>query len=171
MTLENSEVLRGICHFFFETGSEGGHWAFQDGNFITKNVTQPYCRKCGKFLGPQKYKNLEVEKVVPLTKEVLAGKEPPECPEGKHERDISNSWSEKGTHILKDGDRLTIYSPKNPSKVVWSGTISLHQHRLFTKKAFGLWIHADQKGIKRNTWAKYFFKEYPAELIPARRKP
>lgn len=105
-------MLKGVCHFHSETGTESGYWAFQDNKFITKNVVHSFCRKCGKYLGPQKYKNLKIERVLILTKEVLAGKEPPECPEGKHERYVGDSWSEKGIHILRNGDRLTIFLRK-----------------------------------------------------------
>jgi hypothetical protein len=162
-------VVRGVCCFHSEIGTEGGYWAFQDNQFISKNVPRPYCRKCGKYLDPQKYENLKVTKILPITQEVLDGKEPPECSNGQHEREIGDSWSREGLHILKDGDQLTIFSSNNPSQVVWSGIISLHQHPLFSEDASGLWIHADQEGIDRETWAMYFFKEYPAELIPFRK--
>lgn len=162
-------MLRGACCFHSETGTEGGCWAFQDGQFITKGVPKPYCKKCGKYLGPQQYENLKVTKVLPVTEEVLVGKEPPECPEGQHEREVGDSWSSEGLHILENGDQLTIYSPDNPTQVVWSGTISLRQYPLFTEDAFELWIHADQAGIDRKTWATYFLKKYPAELIRIRK--
>lgn len=80
-----------------------------------------------------------------------------------------DSWSYEGLHILENGDRLTIFSPDNPIQVVWSGTISLRRHPLFTEDAFGFWIHADQEGIDRELWATYFFKEYLAELTPIRK--
>ena len=166
---EDNSLLEGVCHFYSETGTEGGHWAFQDSQFITKHVLSPYCKKCGKYLDPQKYKNLKITKALPITRETLGGKEPPECPKGRHEREIIASWSYKGLHILENGDQLTIFSPDNPTQVVWSGTISLRQHPSFTEDAFGAWIHADQEGITRETWATYFFKEYPAKLIPIRK--
>lgn len=162
-------MLKGVCTFHSETGTEGGYWAFQDGQFITKNVLQSYCRKCGKCFDLQQNENLQVVKVLPLTEEVLAGKEPPECPEGQHEREIGDSWSYEGLHILENGDQLTIFSPDNPAQIVWFGTISLRQHPLFTEDVFGRWIHADQESIDRETWATYFLKEYPAELIPIRK--
>ncbi len=111
--MPKKEVLKGVCHFFSETGTEGGYWAFQDNAYIT--------------------------------------------PEG---------WSREGLHILEDGDRLTIFSPDNPTQVVWRGIISLRKYPLFTEDVFGIWIHADQENIDREVWATYFFKEYPAELVP-----
>ena len=69
-------------------------------------------------------------------------------------------------HILEDNDRLTIFSPENPTRIVWSGTISLIRHAIFTQDADGFWIHADQRDIERKVWAKYFFQEYPAQLTP-----
>jgi hypothetical protein len=158
--------LRGLCHFHSETGTEGGYWAFQDSQFITKNVPREYCKKCGKYLDPQEWENLKVTRVLPLTQEVLDGEEPSECPEGQHEREIGDSWSYEGLHVLENGDHLTIYSPEDSDEIVWQGTISLRQHPLFTENASGLWIHADQKGVDRETWATWFFKGYPAKLIP-----
>lgn len=158
-----------MCCFHSETGTEGGYWAFQDSQFITKNMSRLYCKKCGKYLDPQQYENLKVAKVLPVTEEILKGKEPPECPEGQHESEVGDSWSYEGLHILENGDHLTIFSPDNPTQVVWSGTISLRQHSLFNEDASGLWIHADQTGINRETWATYFFKQYPAELTSIRK--
>lgn len=77
----------------------------------------------------------------------------------------AGQWPYKGLHILRNGDSLTIYSPDNPSKILWSGIIALREYSLFTEHVFNLWIHADQKGVKRETWAKWFLKEYPAELV------
>ena len=122
LTQENSEdiaTFKGVLHFFSETGTEGGSWAFQDERFIT-----------------------------PPTKS-----HPDE------------QWSYDGLHVLKDGDELTIYDKKHPKKVVWQGTISLTPFTVFKDDAFGMWIHNDQIGIDRETWAKFFMNENPAKLI------
>ena len=63
---------------------------------------------------------------------------------------------------------MTIYDKKNPSKVVWSGLINLKHLPLFSEDAYGMWIHADQIGIARKKWAKWFIYEYPATLVPAK---
>lgn len=75
-------------------------------------------------------------------------------------------WSYKGLYILENGDKLIIYDKNNPEVVVWLGIISLKKHSVFTEAALGMWIHSDQEGISREEWAKFFFEEYPAELIP-----
>ncbi len=80
---------------------------------------------------------------------------------------FSNVWSYDGLHVLKDGDELAIFSKENSSEVVWSGKISLHSLPCFSEHAEGFWIHADQNGIDRKTWTRWFFEQYPAELIPA----
>lgn len=80
-----------------------------------------------------------------------------------HER-----WSYDGLHVLEDGDTLIIYSKEDPAKVIWTGTIKLKLHQLFTEHARGMWIHADQEGIDRETWSKWFFDKYPAKLVKAR---
>lgn len=157
------DVLKGVCYLCSETGTEGGYWAFQDARFITKDVLRPYCAKCGKYLESPQNETLEVTKVLPLA-QVLGGEEPTECPDGQHERLMGDSWSYDGSHILRDGDRLTIFSPNDPTLVVWSGVIALRQHPLYTEHASGYWIHADQEGIDRDVWAGYFFENYPAEL-------
>lgn len=76
-------------------------------------------------------------------------------------------WLYNGLHILDDGDSLKILSPQNNSEIVWSGIIRLRKYPVFTESVFNFWIHADQEGIDREVWAEYFFKEYPAELMPA----
>ncbi|MEO1010029.1 MAG: hypothetical protein AAFX53_01910 [Bacteroidota bacterium] len=66
-------------------------------------------------------------------------------------------------HILKNGDRLKIEHPTE-ELIVWDGVVDLRQFDQFTEDAGGLWIHADQKGISREEWSKYFFNNYPAKL-------
>ena len=82
---------------------------------------------------------------------------------------LVTNWSYEGLHILQRGDQLTIYQPDNKTEV-WSGIINLKQHDLFTEHASGMWIHADQIGIERDAWAEYFFKGYPARLVPYRKR-
>ena len=109
-------ALRGVCHLYSETGTEGGYWAFQDERYISADGT---------------------------------------------------SWSYMGMHVLKNGDSLKIFQKESPATVVWSGIISLKNLPLFSEDASGFWIHADQDGIDREVWARYFLEEYPAELILA----
>ena len=74
-------------------------------------------------------------------------------------------YSYDGLHILVDGDKLTIYSKDSSKSVVWSGIISLIPYPAFTEDVEGLWIHSDQRGVKRKEWAKFFCDEFPAELV------
>ena len=160
-------ILKGVCTFYAETGTEGGYWAFQDAEYIQKNVGRGYCRKCGKWLREQ-IGPIKIERVYPITEELLhseeASPERLDCPDNAHEEEIGDVWDYKGLHILKSGDRLTIYPKDNPEEIVWQGNIKLREYPLFTEDALGLWIHADQEGIDRETWARWFFDEYPAEL-------
>lgn len=82
---------------------------------------------------------------------------------------LTQSAEYQGLHCLGNGDRLTIFELKDPSRILWRGVIRLKQHPLFTETVFGMWIHADMKGWNREEWAKLFLEEYPAELIPRRR--
>lgn len=80
------------------------------------------------------------------------------------------SWSYEGLHILEDGDRLTIFDKQDPKKIVWEGVIQLRQHELFTEATSnGMWIHADQEGVERAVWEKFFLEHYPAKLVVVRR--
>lgn len=169
---QSDGVLKGICHFFSETGSEGGVWAFQDVRYIKKNVGKGFCKKCGKWLRDQSGA-IQVKRVYKIDEELLrilgteTLPERADCPNGAHEEEISDEYEWEGFHVLKNGDRLTIYAKDNPSEIVWSGTIRLRQYPRFTKHASGMWIHADQKGVDRETWARWFLEEYPAALVVA----
>lgn len=112
--------LEGVLHYWSETGTEGGYWAFQDKRFIK-----------------------------------------PPTPGHPH-----GQWSYDGLHVLKDGDHLTIFSSDHGG-AVWSGKIKLKKYPSFKEsvRTNGMWIHADQEGVKRETWAKWFLLEYPAILI------
>ena len=143
----DGRVLKGVLTFHSETGTEGGHWAFQDERFIKKNVPRGWCKKCGKWL------------------RVKPGVALPQCSDGEHQEDIADELSYEGLHILKDGDCLTIFAKDDSVRVVWEGTIKLHRFPPFAEHAFGLWIHDDQEGILREEWAQWFFKEYPAKLV------
>lgn len=74
-------------------------------------------------------------------------------------------WSYEGLHILENGDLLTIFMPDDPAQIVWEGEIDLEEFSVFTKSAYGLWIHSDQKGVNRNRWAMWFFKQNHAKLV------
>ena len=63
-----------------------------------------------------------------------------------------------------DGDQLTIFDKENKKEIVWSDLVSLRRYKAFKEDAFGMWIHADQEGIEREKWARWFFEEYPAKL-------
>ena len=70
-------------------------------------------------------------------------------------------------NILKNGDRLSIYSKNKTAVPVWRGGIELQEYPVFTQNVLGFWIHADQKGMQREIWAMWFFESSLAELIPA----
>lgn len=161
---EKNFVFRGILYLHSETGTEGGYWALQDERFITENTTHFVCKKCHRYWNKEKD---------PDGPEVIADISHSKrwCAPGTHEFELTSkeSWSREGLHFLKDGDHLTIYSKENPSEAVWEGTIQLRQFPLFTEHALGLWIHADQVGVARETWSKWFAKENPAQLVTLER--
>lgn len=99
---------------YSETSTEGGHWAFQDGQHIRKNVGYGYCKKCGISLAKQSGA-IQLQRVYPIDEEALrTGKLPkrPDCRANSHEEETGDRWSYEGLHILRDGDHLTIYNPQ-----------------------------------------------------------
>ena len=179
--------LEGLCFFHSETGTEGGYWAFQDNRFITKNTRHFNCIKCYKYWDKELYpdgppkeldqtKSVYITKIIPfndLTSDkvvlnLLDLATPPECPYDEHDfQPVSeHNWSYDGLHILEDGDWLIIYSKTEPKSILWSGIIKLKQHELFSKTVFNMWIHTDQEGVDRATWALWFMETNPATLIP-----
>lgn len=77
-------------------------------------------------------------------------------------------WSYDGLHVLKDGDRLTVFDKNDPSKVVWQGVVRLDPPAppAGTDAALDL-RHADGRVVARTEWGEWFVREYPAELVPA----
>jgi len=165
--MDDTVTLTGFCDFHSEASTEGGYWAFQDEHFIVKNIGRRYCRKCGLWLSSQDDLR-DNARPQPMGEKLIEVKElfgNPLCPNHQHEEMIGDAWSYEGLHVLKDGDQLTIHAPDDPDEVIWSGTIKLIEHRTFTEKVFGMWIHADQEGIERQRWAQWFFTRQAASLI------
>jgi hypothetical protein len=94
------------------------------------------------------------------------------CPADQHDFEPTSEedWSWDGMHVLADGDQLTIFDKNDTTVVVWSGAIRLRSYEPYTEKALDCWIHADQEGVEREIWARWFFDRYPAQLEPANRK-
>lgn len=86
------------------------------------------------------------------------------CEERRSDTLLVTKWDYAGLNVLETGDYLKIFDPEDESKVVWEGKIELIDQGLFNEDAFGLWIHADQKGMDREEWAKLFMEEHPCEL-------
>lgn len=162
-------TLEGVCHFFSETGTEGGHWAFQDARYISPNTTRFWCKTCGVYWDRSTHPDGPQTDDLPG---LVNHAGTPFCGPDAHAFELISptSWSYEGLHVLEDGDHLTIFDKDDPSKVVWDGLIELEQHPLFTEHASGMWIHADQRGVDRDTWSLWFFKEHPAKLVKAAKR-
>ncbi len=166
-------AFKGVCTFHSETGTEGGHWAFQDERFITPNTTHFYCSRCGLPWDKEKeseedvFKKGEESELKYRGSPTLSGGMRHYCNRNAHEfKKISEkNWSYEGLHPLKNGDHLKIFSKEDPSKIVWEGTIQLQEYEVFSEHVFGMWIHSDQVGVERQAWAQWFFNEHPAELV------
>lgn len=92
------------------------------------------------------------------------------------------SWSYYGLLRLRDGDRLTIFEPDGlplqgdkpygqpnwEDSVIWQGEIRLREFPPFTEDALGYWIHAEQEGVPRDQWARWFIRELPCRLETSR---
>lgn len=197
------ETLKGVLVFHSETGTEGGHWAFQDEKFMNIANKDRRCTRCGRV-----WMSWQTDEPKPsftywrhdprpnYLDGYFACDEPQDLPLARDDSETFNiaytkssndralacytnghegwelmypkgMWSYAGLHTLGDGDHLTIFDPEQPANVVWEGDISLKQFKLFTEDAGGMWIHADQKGIDRQTWSHWFMKAYPATLVTA----
>lgn len=157
---EKTESIEGVCFFWSETGTEGGYWAFHDTRFTVPSFAK-VCRRCHLYWAD----NCDA---------APAPTDPQHCPPGTHDwmpmNEAREEWLYGGLHVLKNGDQLTIFSKEYPHKVLWKGEIHLEHLGLFQEDAFGFWIHDDQVGMDRETWAEYFLKEYPARLEPAKQQ-
>lgn len=153
MSTYEQEVLLGMCHFHTETGTEGGYWAFQDSQFIETGALLPRCKKCDAFLSAE------------IISDLQNNRDSSGCiNQESHEQAVGEVWSYSGLHLLKDGDYLEIFSKTNPTEIIWSGDISLQWDPPFTQSVFGFWIHADQNGVEREQWGKWFMEQFPAKL-------
>lgn len=93
---------------------------------------------------------------------------------GRHlgwREDLGGTWSYEGLHVLKDGDRLTIFAKSRPDQQLWYGVIKLNHKPLFSDDIGGLWIHATQEGFEtvkeREAWMRMFLMELPCKLVTA----
>lgn len=170
------DALEGELDFYSDQGTRGGYWAFWDKRFISPNTTRFVCRKCylywdkeqepdGPSGGTRLYHVNEGDSLTEAESRLEAAVA---CPAGQHDFELASkeNRSYEGLHILANGDKLTIYEKERPASVVWSGTIRLRPYPRYTEKVFDCWIHADQEGIPRETWARWFFDENPARLAP-----
>lgn len=168
---QERKTFNGIVLLYSETGTEGGYWALQDENYMHLPDSTEICAHCRyhRSYVEQHHTNLPIR--VSQTQsllEVLEDKSRTLCPEGQHVWALlypDGKWSHEGLHILRDGDELTIYNQEDPRKIIYNGTIKLREYPPFTQTAGGLWIHADQEGIDRETWASWFRRRQPGILI------
>jgi hypothetical protein len=70
-----------------------------------------------------------------------------------------------GLHMLRTGDWLEILDIDET--VTWQGYVRLRHYPPLTEAACGMWIHADQRGVDRESWAAWFRNGRRARLIPA----
>lgn len=168
-TEEKAKPLKGELFLLDEMGMDCGTWTFQDEAFITPNTTYFSCTKCG--LVWDKSKELEediLRKQTPSGPLALSY-----CKPAEHTFTLLMPflWSWEGTHVLADGDILTIFDKNNPSKKIWSDTIKLKNYKSIHYSSNRRWsIETKPKGIKRKHWTKWFVESYPAELTPAAKK-
>lgn len=161
-------TLEGKLFLFSETGTEGGHWAFQDSQYISWEIATYGLRDGLEVRDVHKNRIGKISdcEILPgkaLTRATIAWSDG--TIESKRQSDtlLIEQWNYKGLHILKNGNYLTILHPTERT-TVWDGIIDLKPNKIFTEHANGMWIHADQNGISREEWSEFFFKSYPALL-------
>jgi hypothetical protein len=129
--------ISGLTTFHSETGTEGGHWAFQDSSWIHRiREERPNWCKGGLYC--------------PITSGLS-----------------DSHWSYDGLHILNDGDHLKILTLDSTltkwEGVIQLKRFRLFTET--TREGF--WIHSEQSGIDREEWELMFLIEHQAILIPA----
>ncbi len=158
-----SITFRGVCHLFFETGTEGCHWTFQDERFMSIPDPETFvCEKCGRVWDKKQSRR--------VPKRSFDG----ECKTAKehlwkllHPQGV---WAYEGLHALENGDLLTVYDKADPTKTLWSGKVSLQQRKTYTEFVVdGMIVHAVPKNVPIAQWKTWFFEEYPAELTLGKR--
>lgn len=168
-------TLRGVCHFFSETGTEGGWWAFQDERFM--GIRADHVKRCAKCdlqwnaeTEPNGPRLIDLRRYSKRDRGYLRATAIRQ--RACHKKDAhewilaypDGHWTYEGLHVLHDGDILTIYDKANPRVREWHGVIALEPLPFFAAHIHGLRLRVDQKGIERERWAKFFFEKYPAEL-------
>ncbi len=73
-------------------------------------------------------------------------------------------------HYIEKGDHLTIYSPRRPKRVLWSGVVDSPTRYFDSQDINGLDYLTAPTGARRRTWVNYFVKNYPAALIEVKRE-
>lgn len=175
----------GVTHFYSETGTEGGYWAFQDeahvkleppsyGVFARTRVWDAHDPERSGVV--KSITDLKGKSVVSIRRgQVVLARV--DWNDGESEDDVPvpsdrllvERWSYEGLSVLRDGDYLVIYDTdpreRADSEVLWEGEIDLRRFDLFTEDARGMWIHAEQTGEDRDEWADLFFGDgRPAKL-------
>ena len=72
----------------------------------------------------------------------------------------------KELHVLEQGDYLTIYHPCDPDEILWEGFISETEPLISIPGSANALNHPKNLGISLKKWNKFFFRNYPAILIP-----
>jgi len=148
------ETIYGICDMYFN----GTDWwcVVQDICFITPNVAQGYCKKCGKWMRiDDENDGFPSPRVLfPNSAGSLSARL--DCVNNGHEEETGDEFDDEGLCKLKNGDYLTIYSKLAPWEAIWAGVIQLDKDSLF------------QEGVDSKTWAMWFAGGYHAVLVPAK---
>lgn len=158
MNTKEPVTFRGVCNLYFETGTEGCHWALQDERFMgIPDPTTFACKNCGRIWDKKRDKR--------MPKRTFAT----ECKTAKeHNWALLNPegvWAYEGLHVLQDGDTFTVFDNDDPSKTLWSGRVSLRQRKSYHEFVVDERImHAVPVNVPVHEWKVWFFAEYHAEL-------
>lgn len=172
MSEQEPVTFRGVCNFWFETGTEGAYWSFQDERSMGKRSDHLVkCVYCGLYWDKKRAPDappapLDLRKIKKGDRCYLVNSVTRQRACKKHEWVLmypNGSWSYDGLHILRDGDLLTIFDHDDRSPILWSGTI------LFDPPYVGgahlrLSVKCFQSNIDHEQWKTWFTDEYPAAL-------
>jgi hypothetical protein len=167
--------FNGQLDFFFEQGSEGGRWTIND---YRSQRWSPVDDGLQRRM-PVRSINGRRGTVLDFLKHGSAVSIPSladyvefESVEGTIERvpvaEVEQSrYDMSGMRELATGDWLEVYSPDGSLR--WQGYVRLRHFPVFTESARGMWIHAAQRNVERETWAAWFHSGLQARVVPVQR--
>ena len=141
--MTTSTTRHGRLHFFSETGTEGGWYAWQDDAYIHR-FGEP-CFSVGAMAQT--------------------------CPVADGSSD--EHWGYEGLRMLHDGDYLVVYDRDGAAELFRGDVVLTRREDVYESAdatVFGLWVNQEPAavlGVDREQWASWFLHEFACSVVPA----